>query len=190
MATGLALLLSGCVSLGASGDPPEALLTLSANEPLARDSARDATTSRALIVSLPKAPRSLDTNRVPVQVDDTSIAYVEQALWVDRPTRLFQSLVMETVRARTDRLVLAIEDAQSREGTILSGELVNFGYDARSGDAVVTYDAVRRERSGEVSTRRFEEREPVGNVEAAIVGQALNSAANRVAIAIANWVGD
>ncbi|MEO1046236.1 MAG: ABC-type transport auxiliary lipoprotein family protein [Pseudomonadota bacterium] len=185
----MALPLASCVSFG-SAEPPEALLTLTPDEPLARDSARDATTSKALIVSLPQSPRSLNTNRVPVQVDDTSIAYVQQALWVDRPAKLFQALVMETVRARTERLVLPIEDAQSREATIISGTLVHFGYDARSGEAVVTYDAVRRERSGEVSTRRFEEREPVSLVEAAPVGRAINNAANRVAIAIADWVGE
>lgn len=187
MLLALALPLSGCISLGGA-KPPEALLTLSADQPLAADTARDATTSAAVVISLPEAPRSLDTNRVPVQVNDTSIAYVEQALWVDRPTRLFQALMIETVRARGGRLVLPIEDAQSRETAILSGTLVNFGYDARTGEAVVTYDAVRRARDGSVGTRRFEARETVDEVAAAEVGQAINAAANRVAIAVAAWI--
>lgn len=184
----LSLALSGCVSFGAAS-PPDALLTLNADSALTTGKSRDATTSRALVVSLPKAPRILQTTRVPVQVDDISVAYVQQAVWADQPARLFQALVTETVQARTDRLVLAIEDAQSRETTILSGTLANFGYDARSGEVVVTYDAVRREREGAVSTRRFEERVPVSVVEAGPVGAALNKAANRVAIALADWIG-
>jgi cholesterol transport system auxiliary component len=62
------------------------------------------------------------------------------------------------------------------------------GYDAASSSAVVRFDAVRIDREGKVTTRRFEARETGVVAEAKAVGAALNVAANRVAAEVADWV--
>ena len=71
---------------------------------------------------------------------------------------------------------------------MLRGTLREFGYDARSGAVVVTYDAIR-ENGGKLQTRRFTARVPGVPAEASPVGVALNDAANQVAIDVADWIG-
>ena len=72
--------------------------------------------------------------------------------------------------------------------SVLRGTLREFGYDARSGAVVVTYDAIR-ESGGKLQTRRFTARVPGVPAEASPVGIALNDAANEVAIDVADWIG-
>ena len=52
----------------------------------------------AIAVLDPGTPRELDVQRIPVQVNDTQIAYLKDAMWVERPARLFRSLLAETLR--------------------------------------------------------------------------------------------
>jgi cholesterol transport system auxiliary component len=106
----------------------------------------------------------------------------------DPPAKLFQQLLVTTIRQRTGRLVL--DDVESRSGTdvTLRGTLRDFGYDARTNSAVVTYEAIR-ESNGRLETRRFTASVPNVTAEAAPVGAALNEAANQVAIDVAAWVG-
>lgn len=181
-----ALLLAGCLSFGA--DPPASLLTLNAESAAAVGTSRSAGAGEAITVLQPRVPNALATNRVPVSSGDIAIAYVKNAQWVDTPDKLFRDLLSETITARTGRLVLDERQFNFDPGTTISGELRNFGVDADSGEAVVTYDAARQ--IGErVEERRFEARVPVAPVSGATVGPALNSAANRVAADVAAWIG-
>nr|GFD57848.1 hypothetical protein [Tanacetum cinerariifolium] len=68
--------------------------------------------------------------------------------------------------------------------------LRNFGLDAATREAVVTYDAALT-RAGETSVekRRFEARVPVTSIDAGSAGPALSQAANQVAAQAADWVG-
>lgn len=183
-----ALLLSGCLSLG--GATPDTLLTLRADQAPAADAGRTGTPATALTVLVPNVPQKLRTPRIPVQATATSLAYVQDAQWVDAPARLFQRLVAETVAARTTRLVLDESQYVTGPGDVLSGELLEFGVDAQAGQVVVIYQAMRLTGDGQtIAQRRFEAREPVAPVEAGPVGEALNRAANRVAIDVAAWVG-
>jgi len=76
-----------------------------------------------------------------------------------------------------------------RAGSI-GGELRNFGIDAASSSAVVTFDAALvRGEGGKVEKQRFEARVPVARIDAASVGQALNKGANQVAAEVADWIG-
>ena len=133
--------------------------------------------------------KAIDVTRVPVQVTDTELAYLQDAVWVDRPARLFGQLVAETIRSRTGRMVVDGDDPGVGAIDRLHGTLRSFGYDARSRDVVVVFDAVRNGASSNVTTRRFESRVPVAAPETAFVGPALNQAANDVAGQIADWVG-
>jgi cholesterol transport system auxiliary component len=75
-------------------------------------------------------------------------------------------------------------------GMTISGTLVNFGIDASTNEAVVTYDAARAVSGGTgVEERRFEARVPVSEITADTAGVALNDAANRVAGEVATWIG-
>ena len=185
----LPLALAACVNIGGKGKLPPTLLTLTPSAVAPAGSAASAVPAEALMVMEPETDQSLAVLRVPVQVDDANIAYLQDALWVERPARLFRALLAETLRAKSGRLVL--EDSQSSvpvAGTRLSGRLIAMGYDARSGSVVVRYDAIRTGPKGEVQIKRFES--VVGGVapKPAEVGPALNKAANDVARQVAEWM--
>ena len=180
------LSLGACVSFG--GKAPASMLVLTADNVMSAGTARTATAADALVIQTPEVPRKLDTNRVPVQIDASSIAYLKDAFWADKPARLMQLLLVETVSAKSGNLVLNEVDAGGKAVRILSGSLLEFGIDAATNEAVVVYDAVKIIRGNPTEKRRFESRRPVAAVEAAPTGAALNAAANDVATQVAAWV--
>jgi cholesterol transport system auxiliary component len=181
------LLLSGCLSLG--GDVPDQLISLTpqVTAPAGEMSATE--TSRAIIILDPEASRALDVTRVPVRIDDSSVAYLEDAVWVDRPARLLRGLLAETIRARTGRLVVEAGEFDVKDMQVLSGRLLNMGYDAPAQSVVVRFDAVLEDEGGKVRSRRFESIVPGIAPQAAQVAPALNEAANDIAAQVAEWVG-
>ncbi len=187
LAGAIMLSLGACVSFG--GKAPPSLLVLTAANSVANGTAKRGASNEALIVLLPEAPRKLDSNRVPVQIDDSSIAYLKDAVWADKPSRLMQLLLMETIAAKTGRLVLNETDAGGKATQYLSGSLLEFGVDASSSEAVVVFDAVRLVRGLTVEKKRFEARRPVSAVEPGPTGSALNQAANDVAAQVSDWIG-
>ena len=186
-ALGATVLLAGCISFGAK--PPASLLALTPASTVAAGTAINGDIANAIAVVEPEAPMKLINTRVPVQVDDTQIAYVKDAVWVDKPTRLFRRLLGETIRAKGNRLVIDNDDAALTPKNQLRGTLIDFGYDARTSSAVVTFDAVRDVNGTQVMTRRFSATVPGVTAEAGPVGAALNQAANEVASQVADWVG-
>lgn len=180
--------LAGCVSFGAK--PPPSLLTLQAATPVPVGPQASSATARSITIAVPAVPQSLATARVPVQATATSVAYVEKAVWVEVPARLFARLLADTVTTRTGRVVLSGAQSISDPGARLGGELRNFGLDATTREAVVTYDAsLIRSDPAAVEKRRFEARVPVAAIDAVSSGPALNQAANQVAGEVADWVG-
>ncbi|MEM7780100.1 MAG: ABC-type transport auxiliary lipoprotein family protein [Pseudomonadota bacterium] len=189
------LALSACVSLGADVDPPDALLTLSptATAPAGSGAVTGSEGSAgAIAVLTPEVPAKLDLVRIPVQVSDTEIAYLQDAVWIEKPARLFRRLLGETLRTRSGDegavLVLDSDDTPTLASQSVRGTLLDMGYDALSGDVVVRFEAIRTSGEGVVTSRRFEARESVIEGEAEFVGPALNSVANRVAGEIADWM--
>jgi cholesterol transport system auxiliary component len=183
----LIMALGACVSFG--GKAPASMLVLTADNVVAAGTARTATATDALVIQIPQVPRKLDTNRVPVQIDASSIAYLKDAFWADKPARLMQMLVAETVSAKTGNLVLNEVDAGGKAVRYISGSLLEFGIDAETNEAVVTYDVVKIIRGNATEKRRFEARRPVAAISPAPAGAALNAAANDVAGQIADWAG-
>lgn len=182
------LLLGGCINLGlGSAKVPPSLLTLTATQAPANGSTASGRPDHALSILEPVADARLAVIRVPVTVDPSHVAYLKGAQWVERPTRLFQHLLAETLRARDKRLIL--EGDSGSHGPLLSGRLLDFGYDAATRAAVVRYDATRTQDDGSIATRRFEASVPGVAPEAGAVGRALNDAANQVAGAVADWLG-
>ncbi|MEE9432802.1 MAG: ABC-type transport auxiliary lipoprotein family protein [Sphingorhabdus sp.] len=186
-ALGAAFILTGCVNFGGSKAPP-ALLVLTAEASVAGGTVRSGERKEALVVLPPEAPRKLETVRVPVQVNASSIAYLKDAVWADKPAKLWQQLLAETIAARTDLLVLNNFDAGGRDRYQLSGMLMEFGIDADSNEAVIVFDAVKLRDAKPVEKRRFEIRKPVALIEAGPVGEALNAAANELAAEVSDWV--
>ena len=182
-----ALLLGGCLSFG--GEAPDSLLTLTpaATAPAGESAASDRGTALAIVPF--EATKALDVTRVPVQVTDTELAYLQDAFWVDRPARLFGQLVAETIRSQNGRVVVDGDDPGLNAADRLHGSLRAFGYDARTREVVVVFDAVRPGQGNAVQTRRFEARVPGVTADVASVGPALNQAANDVAGQVAAWVG-
>ena len=183
----LALALAGCVSL--TPTPPESLLTLTPARTAPAGAAVSGEAATALAVIEPATDQRLNVVRVPVQTSDSSLAYLKDAVGVEKPTRLFQGLLAETIRSGGSRLVVGEGDFGYAAATKLSGRLLDMGYDAASDSVVVRYDAVLVTPDGKVRTRRFESRMTDVEPKADSVGPALNDAANAVAGEVAAWVG-
>ena len=182
-----ALPLAGCISFGAK--PPPSLLNLTATSALAVGAAQQAPSASTITIATPAVPQEIASLRVPVHATATTIAYLKDALWVEPPNRLFGRLLGDTITARTGRVVVGTR-MLADPGATMNGDLRNFGVDAASSSAVVTYDAaLTRQSGGPLEKRRFEARVPVAAVEPGAVGIALNQAANQVAGEVADWVG-
>ncbi|MFZ9396014.1 MAG: ABC-type transport auxiliary lipoprotein family protein [Erythrobacter sp.] len=186
----LALLagLSGCVSLGGA-KAPASLLTLTPEAAAPAGSALSAASGQAIALHDITLPAEIDVLRVPVQVDATSVAYLKDALWVERPGQLIRRLLAETIRVRTQRVVLGGSDPLARGALQLRSQVNQFGYDAARSAVVVQIDAMLVRPDGTVRQQRFEAVEPGVIAQPGPVGAALNRAANLVARDIADWSG-
>ena len=187
----VALSLSACMGglLGGGGKAPPWLLTLTPQAPAPASIARTAGPGEAVTIELPVTPKEIRTNRVPVHSGPIAIAYVKDLTWVDTPDKLFQDLLTETVTRTTNRVVLDPKQSSLDPGMTVTGNLSRFGFDAEEGMVVVRYDAAMTRADGAaVATRHFESREPADG-SASSVAPAINAAANRVAIEVAQWVG-
>lgn len=182
-----ALALTGCISLGGA-EPPPSLLTLTADASAPAGSGSSGPGKEALTVVEPDAPARIAVTRVPVQIDDASVAYLEDAVWVEKPARLFRRLLSETIAAKTGRVVIDGLDPTISTTQRLRGRIIDFGYDARNSSVVVRFEAIRDDGQGNVTTRRFESVVPGILAEAGPVGEALNRAANDVAGQVADWM--
>lgn len=179
------LALAGC---GLGGSTPDVLLNLTPEAVLAPQTGNSSSAENALTVVRPSVPEALDTNRVPVMTGQ-QVAYVDKAYWVDTPDQLFRRLLSETIAARTGRVVLDPLQFSFNPGNRLTGQLQNFGIDAPTMQAVVTYDAALARGAESVVTRRFEARVPLAAIDRANAAPALNAAANQVAAQVADWLG-
>lgn len=180
------LMTTSCVSLGNTEAPPT-FLVLTAQNSIAANSVNSAAAADTIILSIPTVPRTLDTNRIPVQISDSSIAYIQGAFWSDKPAHLLQELLAETITATTGQLVLDGSQSKGLSENRISGTLSRFGIEESGSYAIITFDAVKRNKEGLIEKRRFEARRNVSIIDAQQAGAALNEAANEVAIAIANW---
>lgn len=182
-----AFLLAGCLSFGPK--TPDSLLTLTPTATVRAGDAGGTASGTPIVLGEFEAPAALDVTRVPVQVDATSIAYVKDATWVEKPARLLRRLIGETLRSQTNRLVVDGDDPGALAPVRLGGTLRQFGYDAQTSSVVLVFDGVLPGEGSTVTTRRFQAVVPGVAPEAAAIGPALNQAANQVAQDVAQWVG-
>jgi len=191
-AAALAVSVGGCSLgglLGGGSKPPVTLVTLTPEAAEPASMARTAAAGQSVTIEAPAVSHELANVRVPVQVTPTDVQYVANLQLVDTPAKLFQGLLAETVRRTTSRVVLGSGQTSLDPGLTVSGELQKFGYDASTGQVVVTYDGALSAVGGaRVETRRFTATAPSDGT-AASVGPALNRAANQVALDVAKWIG-
>jgi cholesterol transport system auxiliary component len=189
----LALALPAVLALSAcfGGRAPSELLTLTSAEARPAATPRTAGQGEAITVAVPTLPQALRTTRIPVYVNETTIQYLEDAVWVEQPGALFARLLGETIAVRTGRVVLDPSQYSHDPGTRITGTLVKFGLDPNQMQVVIVYDAAmaRGGPTGGVVTNRFEARLPVAEATRAAVAPALNQAANQLAAEVAAWVG-
>jgi len=181
-------MLSGCVSLGGDSKVPDELITFTPREVATGSESVTDAAGNAIVIYAPEVEDRLDVNRVPVQVSDTGVAYLQDATYIDRPARLFRHLLAETMRARSDRLVIEGEDPGVKARTRVYGRISEAGYDARTSSVVFTFDATVTDTDGKVRQRRFASKIDAVPAKAKFVAPALNEAANDVAIEISDWL--
>jgi cholesterol transport system auxiliary component len=186
----LAALLPLTACLGGGSAPPQ-LYTLTSAEARPAATPRTAGAGEAITVAVPTLPQALRTTRIPVYVNDTTIQYLTEAVWVENPGALFARVLGETIAARTGRVVLDPSQYSNDPGSRVTGTLVKFGLDPGAMQVVIVYDAVlaRSGANGGIVTNRFEARLPVADATPASVAPALNQAANQLAVEVAAWVG-
>jgi len=185
---GLSLALSGCLGLGGGSKAPASLFNLTSASPASAGAEMSGKVEDAIMVLDPDTDRRLAVSRVAVQVDASNVAYLADAQWVEHPARLFGALLAESIRAKGKRLVFTSEEALGSGRTRLGGRLIDMGYDARSQSAVVRYEAVRVGPGGAMASKRFEAVIPGISAKPAMIGPAINRAANQVAAEVADWV--
>lgn len=182
------LALTGCIGLG--GEPPEQLLSIAPTSTRPAGPSSSVSATDAIVVLDPEADRSLEMLRVPVRVNAATIAYLKDIGWVEKPARQFRSLLAETLRSKTGRLVVEDGDFDVIGRTLVSGRLLAMGYDAPSQSVVVRLDMQKQEKGGAIVSRRFEAVVPSIEAKAAPVAAALGQAANDVAAQVAGWVAE
>lgn len=183
-----ALVLTACVSIGGGGEAPDQLLTLTSASNAPAGTTAEGDMSTALSVTELSVPQYLNVARIPVQVNGSSLAYLQDAFWVEKPARLFQRVLSETIRAGGTRMVLSGGELEYAAQTQLGGELAAMDYNPTSRSVIVRYDAVLRLPDGNVRTQRFESEVTGIAPDALSVGPAMNRAANDVATQVAAWV--
>jgi len=181
------LLLAGCISLGTKA--PETLIGLTPETAAPAGAMGKGGLAEAITVLDPDTDRRLDVRRVPVQVDASTVAYLKDVAWVERPARQFRELLAETIRADGQRLVFEGNDIEMGSRLVLSGRLVDMGYNASDRSVVVRYDALLDQGDGRVRSHRFEAVVPDVSTKTRRIAPALNKAANDVARQVAEWIG-
>lgn len=178
--------LAGCISIGPKA--PKVLLTLATTSMVQPGIDRTATATNTILVLTPTAPVAIATTRIPVYDGGMTLAYVEATAWNEVPAQAMQRVMSETIAARTAHVVLDPRQAIGVPAMRLSGQIQKFGVNPQAMQVVIVFDAQVARRDGRLDARRFEARTPVGAVEGAEVGMALNTAANDLAAQIADWV--
>jgi len=129
------LLVSACGNVipGAASEPPR-LFDLSPKSTFAADLPK---VSWQLIVEVPVAAASLNTNRIALRRDEWTLEYFERATWTDVAPRLVQTLMVESFE-NTDKIVSVGREAVGlRSDYVLKTELREFQAEYQSGRPVV-----------------------------------------------------
>ena len=96
----LALPLGACISIGGAGEAPSQLLTMTSVSQSETGTVFKNDNGQSLVIMTPRTNRVTDNVRVPVYMGDSAIAYVKEAVWVEKPASLLQTMFSDTMSAR------------------------------------------------------------------------------------------
>jgi cholesterol transport system auxiliary component len=118
-----ALVAAACVpSLPGSGKPP----TLYELTPKSTFPADLPDVDWQLVIEVPSAPASLESNRIMVRETETKISFIKDAAWADRAPNLIQTLLVESFE-NSDRIVaVGRESIGLRSDFVLKTDLREF----------------------------------------------------------------
>lgn len=176
------------VQVGGSAKPPKALYTLNATAaPVAEAGLTPVPYKETLGIDVPTVPGTLQTLRIPVEVTNTAVQYLDDAQWSEQPNRLFRRLLSDTARS-AGIPVVDLRSSGMRGGRRLSGQILAFGVDLRNGQEVrIRYDATLVTEEG-MRQRSFERSAPISSVRGAEVANTLNTVANEIATDVRKWL--
>lgn len=176
------------VQVGGSAKPPKALYTLNTKAaPAATAGISAISYEETLGIDVPTVPGTLQTLRIPVEISDTAVQYLEDAQWSEQPNRLFRRLLADTAQS-AGIPVVDLRSSGMHGGKRLSGQILAFGVDLRRGQEVrIRYDATLVTDAG-MRQRSFERTAPISAVRGAEVADTLNRVANEIAADVRNWL--
>lgn len=122
----LGLLLASCTSILPKPPPAPLLFRLT---PLAETAAATPAIDAQLVVDMPSAPASLDTERIALARGALSFDYFADAAWIDRAPALLQSLIIESLENAGQIRVVARPAGELRPDAVLLADLRRFEAD-------------------------------------------------------------
>lgn len=189
-----ALLLAGCSSLLSLGpdNSKQRIITLSADGERIVLPPGD-----ALLVTAPDTPAHISGLSVTVQPTPTSISYLADMRWSDRPARLFAQLLADRLDGGAQRTVLSGRQVDIPATVRLLGQLKAFSIvpddssaNAKRFTAVVVYQAMLVGMPADKLLAQSEctGREAATSLAAPAVGIAFNRAANACVTTLGPWL--
>ena len=185
----LLALLAACgplVQVGSPKSAPTVLYTVRSDAPMRQTTE----VGKVVVVEPPTVVGKLQTQRVPVLMSDTRIAYLKETQWVENPSRLLQRLLVD--RMNSAGLTAVGPGIREESGRTITTTLREFGLDARdraAPKASVRVDVVLSGAGGKlIGARQFETDVLIADESPDAVVNGLSVGANRVAGEMVDWL--
>jgi cholesterol transport system auxiliary component len=185
----LGLLLASCAGILPKPPPAPLLFRLT---PLAATVAPTQVIDAQLVIDMPSAPASLDTERIALARNALSFDYFAGAAWIDRAPALLQSLIVESLENDGRIRVVARPAGDLRPDAVLLTDLRRFEADYEGADPPkvrVRLDCrlVRMPDRTVLSVRSFEGTATASANDMARIVGAFDEASHAAMRALAPW---
>jgi cholesterol transport system auxiliary component len=185
---GLALAPASCSLLPQAAPPPK-LYTLTPAVDFLPGGPR---VSWQLLIDAPVSTAALDTSRIALSRNPTSIDYFADSAWVDRAPLMLQALLVESFENSGHITAVARDSLTLRADYLLLSELRHFEADYAAGALPAAHVelGVKLVRAGDrlvVAQRAFNAVTPARINEIPAIVEAFNTAFHQVAQQIAQW---
>jgi cholesterol transport system auxiliary component len=184
---GLALAPASCSLLPQAGAPPK-LYTLTP----ASDFAAGTRVAWQLLVEVPASTAALDTTRIALSRNPTSIDYFADAAWVDRAPLMLQALLVQSFENTGRITAVASDSLLLRADYILLTELRHFeaAYGAAPAPTAhieLVAKLVRASDRAVVAQQRVDSAPAAGANDIPAIVDAFNTAFHQTAQQLADW---
>ena len=187
---GLVLLLGGCGTLGALGQASRPLdvyeLRAPSDLPVAASPLR-----REVIVELPTATGTLDTDRIMIRPDSLQAQYLPDARWGEEAPAMMQTLLVRALTATGGILYVGRRPLGGGGDFAVVSDLVDFQAEIRDGAPVVRVALnlqLGREAYGAIiASRAFAAEAPADGTDTDQIVAAFDTAADMVLREVTLW---